>query len=84
MTSPDPPVLLESSAACTVHVVCIYIMYSMGIIICAGKDMCMYMYRYTHVHVCVMYSVPGYKLLLHIHLEIHVPTDVHLCVHVCV
>ena len=59
--------------------------------VCAGKDMikcaCTGVHMYT-VQVCVMYSIPGYQLLLHIHLQVHVPTcictDVHLRVRVCV
>ena len=39
----------------------------------------------TGVHMYMYVScIIGYQLLLHIHLEIHVPTDVHLRVHVCV
>ena len=42
------------------------------------------MIKYACTGIGVMYSIPGYQLLLHIHLEVHVPTDVHLRVHVCV
>ena len=46
--------------------------------------MCMYRCTHVHVHVCVMYSIPGYQLLFHIHLEIHVPTDVHRHTYLCI
>ena len=65
-------------------------MYSMSIITCihvyAEKDVikcaCTGVHMYMYVS-CIVYQ-PGYQFLLHIHLEIHVPTGVYLRVHVCV